>query len=677
MSFGLALRRFASLAVVVYAAWLPAQSFDLDHGREPVVSLDGPWRFHPGDSPPAPGSQAPLWASTSFDDSAWPLLKSGKSWAVQGYPAMAGYGWYRFAVRIPAGGGPTSLLLAPIITSFEVYVDGRRVGGAGQMPPTLIPSTEFRYHLFPLTLVQSTSARNVQVAIRVWHSPIWASYVGGGPWVPGHLAGDPVLLATEQQHQQLTRNVLFVSLYSYTITASLVGFAIFCLFLVRPAEREYLWFALMLLAQAGDIALSISQGIYSWLPVPVNDLLDGALVAVTIFSALCFFSRVLKVRAGIIGRLCLTLAAFSPFPGVFYWPGWFSVPVCATLQLACLIPAILWILFFLFERALRGNLDARLLLLPALLDVGYYLADNVAIALAQAGWTHRPHLFEVALPLPPFTVQTGILLHLVFLLALLVFLILRFARARRQEEHMAAEFEAASEVQQLLLPDKLDQSPGFKVECIYHPAEQMGGDFFQQIADGHDGILLVVGDVSGKGLPAAMLVSVLVGAIRAEAAHGTDPAALLRSLNERIMGRSQGGFTTCLAAHIAADGRMTVANAGHLPPYLNGEEVGVPGSLPLGIVAPTRYELTTVQLVPGDRLTFVSDGVVEAQSQSASRSRSQSRSSELFGFDRTRHISRLPAATIAEAARAFGQLDDITVVTVEFSGAAVAQIAHA
>ncbi|MGA3372403.1 MAG: SpoIIE family protein phosphatase [Terracidiphilus sp.] len=118
---------------------------------------------------------------------------------------------------------------------------------------------------------------------------------------------------------------------------------------------------------------------------------------------------------------------------------------------------------------------------------------------------------------------------------------------------------------------------------------------------------------------------------------------------------------------------MIVANAGHLPPYLNGEEVGVPGSLPLGIVSPARYELTTLRLMPGDRLTFVSDGVVEAQSQS----KSKSGSSELFGFDRTREISRQPAASIAKAARAFGQLDDITVVTVEFSGAAVAAMARA
>jgi sigma-B regulation protein RsbU (phosphoserine phosphatase) len=656
------LRRLVFIALAASAAWLPAQSFDLDRGRERVVSLDGQWRFHPGDSAPAQGSQPdhgrmPLWAAPGFDDSGWPLLQSSGNWSSQGYPAMSGFGWYRFTVRVPAGEKPTSLLLAPIVTSFEVYVDGRLVGGSGKML-TEIPATVFSYHLFPLTPGGSNRERTLQVAIRVWHSPIWSKYVGGGPFLSGHLAGDPALLATEQRHQQLRRNVAFVDSYSYSITAALVGFAILWLLLFRPAEREYLWFAVMLLAQAADNALTVGQQIYSWPPLQIYDLTDGALAAINIFAAFCFFSCVLTARAGVVGRICLALVVFSPLPGVFYWPGWFSAPASAATQLACLLPAVIWILCVLVDRTLRGNLDARLLLIPALLDLGYYLADNLAIVLAQAGWTTMPRVLELPLPLPPFTMQTGILLHLFFLLAMLVFLIRRFMLARRQEERMAGELEAARQVQLVLLPDHLDQCPGFTVECVYQPAEQVGGDFFQQIGDGQGGMTIVVGDVSGKGLPAAMMVSVLVGAIRAEAAHNADPAALLRSLNDLTMGRSQSGFTTCLAAHINAQGRLTLANAGHLPPYLNGRELSIPGSLPLGILPSNRYESAAFDLLPGDRLTFVSDGVVEAQAKSG----------ELFGFDRTCSISCGPATVIAETARLFGQSDDITVVTVEFSG---------
>jgi hypothetical protein len=661
MRFGSTLRRLAALSLVTYAAVLPAQNYDISRDRQAMISLDGPWHFQLGDSPRVDGSQTPLWATPAFDDSGWALIKSSESWASQGHPAMSGYGWYRFTIKLPTGQKPVSLLLAPIVSAFEVYVDGRLVGGSGNMPPRAMPATEFSYHLFPLTQDVSVVDRTVQVAIRVWHSPIWSNYVGGGPFQSGHLVGDPKQLAAEQHQHQLARNVVFVDLYAYSISAGITGLAILWLFFIRPSEREYLWFAAMLLAQAADCVLNICHEIWAVPPIPVFDLADGILNAMTLLGVFCFLALILKARIGLGGRILIGLVLFSPLPGVFYWPGWLSVPASAALQLICALPSIVWMLYLLVRRAIQGNKDARLLLVPILLAEGYYVADNLVVLLAQAGWVTRPEVMERPLPLPPFTVHIQILLNLVFLLAMLVFLIRRFTLARRQEERLASEFEAARQVQQVLLPDELDRCPGFNVESVYQPADEVGGDFFQQIADGRCGMLIVIGDVSGKGLPAAMMVSVLVGAIRAEASRGTDPAKLLQSLNDRMVGRSQGGFTTCLAAHFTAEGELTLANAGHPAPYLNGEEISIPGALPLGIVPHAQYEITTVPLAPGDRLTFISDGVVEAQS----------RSGQLFGFDRTKSISRRPAAQIAESARAFGQLDDITVVTIEFAGVAL------
>ena len=674
MRFGLGLRWLAVLAaaVLVCAAGLPAQTFDLERDREPLVSLDGPWRFHPGDSPVADdagsGSQEKtfLWALPGYDDSAWPLLDSYRSWSAQGYPNMSGFGWYRFTVSVPAGDEPTSLMLAPIMTSFEVYVDGKAARLSGRFPPTLIPNTRISHQVVPLTRSGSIRARTITVAIRVWHSPMWAGYVGGGPYSGGNLAGAESFVAVERTHEQIARNVRFVDYYAYSVAAALVGLAILCLFLIRHAEREYLWFAVMLLSQAADSALNVSKEIYAFPPTPVFDLLDGVLAAMNIFGAFCFFSRVLTARTGRLERILLGLVVLSPFAGVLYWPGLASAGGSEIVQLLLILPAAGWIFWLLGKRALAGNLDARLLLIPTLLDVGFYVADNVAIVLAQMGWSRAPRILDQPIPLPPFTMRPGILLHLIFLLAMCVFLILRFTRARRREAWLASEYEAARQIQQVLMPDKLDQCAGFRVDYIYQPAEQVGGDFFQQIGDGHCGMVIVVGDVSGKGLPAAMLVSVLVGAIRTEAAHTSDPSALLRCLNERMMGRARGGFTTCLAAHITAGGLVTIANAGHLPPYLNGEEVALAGALPLGILESVEYECSTVQLKQGDRLTFVSDGVVEAQPNS------HSGTGELFGFERTRELSRAPAAAIADAARAFGQNDDITVVTVEFSGVVLA-----
>jgi sigma-B regulation protein RsbU (phosphoserine phosphatase) len=675
MRFGLALRWFAAL-VLSACACAPlsrGQSFDLSRDHEPLVSLDGLWHFHPGDSPRTPSQlglpESFAWAQSAFNDAAWPLLRSNRSWSTQGYPALSGYGWYRFTLSIPPSQEPASLMLAPIVTSYEVYVDGQLVGKSGKMPPTMIPNARISHQVFPLTRAASRNAQTLHVAIRVWHSPLWSTYVGGGPYEGGNLAGDRSFVVREKSLQQVARNVTFVDYYAYSIAAALVGLAILCLFLIRKAEREYLWFAVMLLAQAADSALNVSKEIYAFPPTPIFDLFDGVLAGLNIFAAFCFFSKVLNARPRLFGRGLLTMVVLSPFAGVLYWPGLASGGASEVLQLLLLIPAVLWIFWLLGKRAIGGNLDAQLLLFPTLLDIGFYVADNIAIVLAQVGWSHAPRILDTPVSLPPFTMRPAILLHLIFLLAMCVFLILRFTRARRREAWLAGEFEAARQIQLVLLPDQLDQCAGFRVSCIYQPAEQVGGDFFQQIGDGCCGMLIVVGDVSGKGLPAAMLVSVLVGAIRTEAAHTTDPINLLNCLNERMMGRAHGGFTTCLAAHISSTGLVTLANAGHLSPYLNGEELAIPGSLPLGILDHPDYDCCTAQLLIGDQLTFVSDGVVEAQSKSASNS--HSKAPDLFGFDRTRQLSNQPATVIADAARAFGQTDDITVVTLEFTGPAI------
>jgi serine phosphatase RsbU (regulator of sigma subunit) len=130
---------------------------------------------------------------------------------------------------------------------------------------------------------------------------------------------------------------------------------------------------------------------------------------------------------------------------------------------------------------------------------------------------------------------------------------------------------------------------------------------------------------------------------------------MLRRLHDRLVGRAFGGFATALAAHIASDGHVTIANAGHLSPYLDGREIELTGALPLGIEGGGRYDAKRFELRPGSRLTFYSDGVVEAQNQKG----------ELFGFDRAKAISTQSAASIVEAAVRFGQADDITVVTIE------------
>lgn len=231
----------------------------------------------------------------------------------------------------------------------------------------------------------------------------------------------------------------------------------------------------------------------------------------------------------------------------------------------------------------------------------------------------------------------------------------RYVKTRTEKALLESEMAAARQVQRVILPDSHQPIPGFAVETFYKPAREVGGDFFQILPVGERGLLFVIGDVSGKGLPAAMLVSLVVGSIRATAEEMHDPVVLLRKLHGQIAGHTPDGFVTALAAFFADDGVVTLANAGHLSPYLDGQEIELPGAVPLGISGGGQYEATTVELRAGSRLMFLSDGVVEAQNASG----------ELFGFERIRAMAKEPAAAIVDAAVRFGQADDITVVTIE------------
>jgi serine phosphatase RsbU (regulator of sigma subunit) len=230
----------------------------------------------------------------------------------------------------------------------------------------------------------------------------------------------------------------------------------------------------------------------------------------------------------------------------------------------------------------------------------------------------------------------------------------RFTRVSREQSRVAAELEAAREIQQRLVPARLPEVKGYTIEAAYFPAQEVGGDFYQVFAQGDGAQLLLVGDVSGKGLKAAMTGTLALGALRALAGEGLGPAVVLTRLNRQQTETQDGGFITCICARVTEQhGEVTMANAGHLSPYRNGEEVSGASGFPLGISRDETYREHTFTLAPGDQLTLLSDGVLEAMDAKG----------ELFGFERMRAISAQSAAQIAAAARQFGQEDDITVLT--------------
>ena len=165
-------------------------------------------------------------------------------------------------------------------------------------------------------------------------------------------------------------------------------------------------------------------------------------------------------------------------------------------------------------------------------------------------------------------------------------------------------------------------------------------------------------------MPAAMTVSVLVARYAPGELHG-EPGRDLAAVNRSLLSRSRDGFTTCRVLRADPDGSVAPGQCRHSPPYCDGEELVIESGLPLGLLAQSTYPEVQFELRPGAQLTLLTDGVVEARSASG----------DLFGFARTQAWSCKSAEQIVEAARAFGQEDDITVVTVALAeGTAVATL---
>ncbi len=242
------------------------------------------------------------------------------------------------------------------------------------------------------------------------------------------------------------------------------------------------------------------------------------------------------------------------------------------------------------------------------------------------------------------------------------FIIVSIAEARRRirlETEKAAiesELAAAREIQRIMVPEEPPPTPGYAIESIYRPAAQVGGDFFQVIPLSGGQTLVVIGDVSGKGISAAMIVSMLIGMLRTLSGLTTDPSQILVELNNALFAHEHSGFVTCQAVRLDPSGSVTVANAGHLPPWLNGVELAFSGSEPLGVLASVTPEQTVLEMRAGDRLILLTDGVVEARDSQG----------VLFGFDRTQTVLRQEASplALAEAAIHHGQDDDLTVISV-------------
>jgi PAS domain S-box-containing protein len=193
-------------------------------------------------------------------------------------------------------------------------------------------------------------------------------------------------------------------------------------------------------------------------------------------------------------------------------------------------------------------------------------------------------------------------------------------RETQERERIEQELRIARLIQQTLLPKTLPELPGYDVAAYYQPADEVGGDFYDffELEDGRLG--LVVGDATGHGMPAAVLMASTRSVLRAVAQRGgTAPGQVLAEANEVLFHDIPSNmFVTCFYAILdPTEGRLRYANAGHNLPCCRHEgpatELKARG-MPLGLMPGMRYEEKEAVLAPGESVLFYSDGLVEAHS---------------------------------------------------------------
>jgi sigma-B regulation protein RsbU (phosphoserine phosphatase) len=630
-------------------------TFSFDRDRDPIVSLNGLWRFHPGDDPDGKLG----WAKPDFDDSSWPLLRSNAGWGEQGYKGYSGFAWYRFKVLLPEEHRHWAINLPRLLTSYQLFANDRLVGQFGGMPPHSEYVAGFD-QIFSLPSDLPSPGHEVTFAIRVWHWPWFPKGVSGGPTSTTRV-GEIDALRTQQTYDAWGRFWSSSSGNVLMLMNLLAAFAGLFLFSMRPQDREYLWFGIYELLTGLD---HLVLDYYRFHPTPqwIIFWMDAALSAASWLLFLLFIFTILNGRKSWLFWAAVATPVVTILGQLAFRMGWIDLVQFDLIWALALVSYFCYILGLLYQRATRGVPDAQLMLIPVAFCYLCWLAVILLTALGGSGhtWVYRDLRWFFQISRRPFPISVNDLADMVMLIAVVAVLPLRFARSRSDEERLAGEMESARTVQQVLIPHQIPPVPGFRIHCVYKPAGQVGGDFFQVIPLDSGGALIAVGDVSGKGMPAAMTVSLLVGTLRTLAHYTQNPSEILGSMNRRMLSRSQGGFTTCLVLRIEPTGAVTVANAGHLAPYLGGQEVPVENGLPLGITAETDYPEVRISLPVGAQLTLYTDGVVEARA----------RSGELFGFERAAALSTQPAELIAQTAQSFGQDDDITVLTVMLEASA-------
>jgi serine phosphatase RsbU (regulator of sigma subunit) len=650
---------------------IPTPVLKIDGLGKGTAPLDGPWQFHIGDNA--------AWALPGTPDATgsdgWEQIIADATWGAQGHPAYAGVAWYRKHLHLtPAPGaasGPApslgtdfALLIPQIDDVYEIYWNGQQVGRHGTMPPN--PSYPY---LPPQQIFGLGAARDGVLAVRVWKAPLTSFDPAemGGFNSPPLVGSQEAIAAAKTQNDYSWMRRLQYRFGQYLLYGLI---AVVGVLMWLRNRAQYVLLAVAAYCGAQVCAPLVSQ---MRLPIPQSYALGWlqpilALKDIGLWFLLLYLFRLdraprLTRFTRILAIVNLTSASLDGMLTLCDWSNPFFARWVQTADGLLTVVTVTTEVYplVLIAFALRRRLDQSRWFLAIAATIDALIAELRNTLDQGSRYTHWNFLDKLSDPL--FTLNgnsfTPISLADTLLLAAIVYAVYHAVReATQRQSAMERELQSARELQQVLIPEALPELKGYAVTSAYVPAQEVGGDFFQIIPlEGTEvgSTLIVLGDVSGKGLQAAMTVSLIVGAVRTVASFTQSPARILAELNERLHGRLKGGFATCVVLRLDAGGQCTLASAGHPAPVRNDKEMELPGALPLGILPGAAYEEIHFMLGEGDRLALYTDGLLEARDANG----------ELFGFTRLDKLfaEQGDAAKAAGAAVSFGQEDDITVLT--------------
>jgi hypothetical protein len=639
---------------------------------ESSAELAGPWKFHTGDDP--------AWAQTNYDDSSWgkqdlsppagtadtSLGISGyiPGWTANGYPNYTGFAWYRLKVDVNGADRRLALKMpASADDAYQVFVNGKQIGEFGRFTENSVAA----FNSLPQSFRLQKEIRDgvVTIAIRMWMdsaTPFNSPDAGGlhGPPVLGYASviGALVRLDYDDIAHDLGAGFLETLILIMALVMALA------LFWLDRQDKAYLWLAFACLATLLGNSIVLAANFIPLIPQTLGVILaDVVLAPIRIGLWVLFWGYWFRIwRMARLHQLVWSLVAILMLGTAMLRPPLFGqvIPVHFSSSILPLLLVVkLGLGLLLCAVAYRGFVHQR---------TEGWMAAFAVLLVVIANYQRELRLLHIRtiFPFMDFSLSLGTISTILSLLVITVMLLRRFVLSQRMKEQWKIEIQQARHIQELLIPKKLPKVRGLQIQSEYRPMREVGGDFFQVLpANTPDSVLVVVGDVTGKGLQAGMLVALIIGAIQSAAQHSSDPAEILNEVNKQLCDHQEAS-ATCLVMRIDPNGTVVLANAGHLPPYLNGKEMNMEGALPIGIMSGSDLSILSFELKQDDSLIVMSDGVVEAQD----------RNGILFGFDRINGLlsRRATPKEIAEEAQTFGQEDDILILEVCRNLAQVLQV---